>query len=229
MSSDPLASRTQAQFSKMLRGIFGEYLKDNMRTSVPGHVLSFDPATQMAEVQIGLMLEDRLDNQEARRPIICVPVQFWGASGGTLECRVGSGTEGGLFFSQECIDSWVDQGGVAVKSETRRFSINDCYFIPGIRSIPGAITNFANDGIRLRSKDGARYVWLKDDSSIGLSNGLGSITIGADGIVNINGVTITPDGLVHTDNDMQAGVISLKLHKTSQVQTGTGVSGVPIP
>lgn len=227
--SDPLSSRTQAEYSKMLRGIFGEYLKDNMRTSVPGHVLSFDPDTQMAEVQIGLMLEDRLGSQQPRRPIIHVPVQFWGAAGGTLECRVASNTEGVLFFSQECIDSWVDQGGVAVKSEPRRFSINDAYFIPGIRSIPGAITSFANDGIRLRSNDGSRYVWLKDDSSIGLSNGAGSITIGADGVVNINGVTITPTGLVHTANDVQAGLISLKLHKTSQVQPGNGVSGVPTP
>lgn len=166
MSSDPLASRTQAQFSKMLRGIFGEYLKDNMRTSVPGHVLSFDPDTQMAEVQIGLMLEDRLGSQQPRRPIIHVPVQFWGAAGGTLECRVASNTEGVLFFSQECIDSWVDQGGVAVKSEPRRFSINDAYFIPGVRSIPGAISDFSNDGIRLRSNDGSAYFWIHDNKSL---------------------------------------------------------------
>lgn len=164
--SDPLASRTQAEFSKMLRDVFGEYLKDNMRTSIPGHVLKFDPATQMAEIQIGLMLEDRQGKQEARRPIICVPVQFWGASGGTLECRVGAGAEGSLLFSQECIDSWVDQGGVAVKSEPRRFSANDAYFIPGIRSIPGAITNFANDGIRLRSNDGTAYFWIHDDKTL---------------------------------------------------------------
>lgn len=164
--SDPLSSRTQAEYSKMLRGIFGEYLKDNMRTSVPGHVLSFDPATQMAEVQIGLMLEDRLGSQQPRRPIIHVPVQFWGAAGGTLECRVASNTEGVLFFSQECIDSWVDQGGVAVKSEPRRFSINDAYFIPGVRSIPGAITDFSNDGIRLRSNDGSAYFWIHDNKSL---------------------------------------------------------------
>ncbi|MDD0974872.1 Gp138 family membrane-puncturing spike protein [Pseudomonas fontis] len=164
--SDPLSSRTQAEYSKMLRGIFGEYLKDNMRTSVPGHVLSFDPSTQMAEVQIGLMLEDRLGSQQPRRPIIHVPVQFWGAAGGTLECRVASNTEGVLFFSQECIDSWVDQGGVAVKSEPRRFSINDAYFIPGVRSIPGAITDFSNDGIRLRSNDGSAYFWIHDDKTL---------------------------------------------------------------
>ncbi|MDD2012393.1 hypothetical protein NPS38_24770 [Pseudomonas putida] len=226
---DPLASRTREQFAKMLREIFGEYLKDNVRTSVPGHVLSFDPATQLAEVQIGLMIEDRLGNAEPRRPIVRVPVQFWGATGGTLECRVAEGVEGSIMFSQECIDSWVDQGGVAAKSEPRRFSINDAYFIPGIRSVPGAITDFANDGIRLRNNSGSMYAWLKDDTSISLSNGAGFITIGADGTVNINGVTISPASLVTTPNDVVAGEISLRLHRTSGVQQGTQISGVPVP
>lgn len=226
---DPMASRTREQFAKMLREIFGEYLKDNVRTSVPGHVLSFDPATQLAEVQIGLMLEDRMGNAEPRRPIVRVPVQFWGATGGTLECRVADGVEGSIMFSQECIDSWVDQGGVAAKSEPRRFSINDAYFIPGIRSVPGAITDFANDGIRLRNNSGSMYAWLRDDTSISLSNGAGFITIGANGTVNINGVTFTPESLVTTPNDVVAGEISLKLHRTSGVQSGNQTSGVPIP
>lgn len=227
--SDPLSSRVEAEWVKMLREVFGEYLKANVRTSVPGHVLRFDPATQLAEVQIGLMLEDRLGNTDQRRPIVRVPVQFWGATGGTIECKVGSGAEGVIFFSQECIDSWVDQGGVAVKSEPRRFSINDAYFVPGFRSVPGAISGFANNGIRLRSNDGGTYAWLKDDKSIEMSNGAGFIRIGADGTVNINGVTITPQGLVTTQNDVYAGLISLKTHKTSGVQAGNGTSSVPIP
>lgn len=226
---DPLASHTQAQFTKMLREIFGEYLKDNVRTSVPGHVLSFDPGTQLAEVQIGLMMDDRLGNSQERRPIVRVPVQFWGGAGGTLECRIDAGVEGVIFFSQECIDSWVDQGGVAIKSEPRRFSINDAYFTPGFRSVPGAITGFANNGIRLRNTAGSVYTWLKDDTSIVLSNGAGAITIGADGAVNINGVVITPESLVTTPNDVFAGPISLKLHKQSGVQAGNGTSGVPVP
>ncbi len=226
---DPLASRTREQFAKMLRDIFGEYLKDNVRTSVPGHVLSFDPTNQLAEVQIGLMIEDRQGNAEARRPIVRVPVQFWGASGGTLECRVAQGTEGSIMFSQECIDSWVDQGGVAAKSEPRRFSINDAYFIPGVRSVPGAITDFANDGIRMRSVDGVAYAWLMDDKTVDMSNGAGFITIEPGGTVNINGVRITPASLVTTPNDVVAGQISLTKHRTSGVQSGNGTSGVPIP
>jgi hypothetical protein len=225
MSSDPLASRTQAQFSKMLRGIFGEYLKDNMRTSVPGHVLSFDQVTQMAEVQIGLMLEDHLDNQEARRPIICVPVQFWGASGGTLECRVGAGTEGVLYFSQECIDSWVDQGGVAVKSENRRFSINDCYFIPGIRSIPGAITNFANDGIRLRSNDGSAYFWIHDDKTLEIDGVSLNVKCSANFERPVNfELAVTTETTIHNQ-----GVSIGFEHTHNGVQSGSGNSGVVNP
>lgn len=73
------------------------------------------------------------------------------------------------------------------------------------------------------------YAWLKDDTSISLSNGAGFITIGADGTVNINGVTISPASLVTTPNDVVAGEISLRLHRTSGVQQGTQISGVPVP
>lgn len=217
--SDPLSSRTQAEYSKMLRGIFGEYLKDNMRTSVPGHVLSFDPVTQMAEVQIGLMLEDRLGVQQPRRPIIHVPVQFWGAAGGTLECRVATNTEGVLFFSQECIDSWVDQGGVAVKSEPRRFSINDAYFIPGVRSIPGAITDFSNDGIRLRSNDGSAYFWIHDDKSLEI----GGVSLNVKCPANFE-QAVTTMTTIH-NQDVNIG----KTHTHNGVQSGSGNSGVVNP
>lgn len=223
--SDPLSSRTQAEYSKMLRGIFGEYLKDNMRTSVPGHVLSFDPATQMAEVQIGLMLEDRLGSQQPRRPIIHVPVQFWGAAGGTLECRVASNTEGVLFFSQECIDSWVDQGGVAVKSEPRRFSINDAYFIPGVRSIPGAITDFSNDGIRLRSNDGSAYFWIHDDKTLEMDG----VSLNVKCAANFEKPANFEQAVTTMTTITNQGVSIGLEHTHGGVMPGSGTSGVVTP
>jgi hypothetical protein len=223
--TDPLASRTQAEFSRMLREVFGEYLKGNMRTSIPGHVLKFDPDTQMAEVQIGLMLEDRQGKQEARRPIICVPVQFWGAAGGTLECRVANGTEGVLFFSQECIDSWVDQGGVAVKSEPRRFSINDAYFIPGIRSIPGAISNFSNDGIRLRSNDGTAYFWIHDDKTLEIDG----VSLNVKCPANFERPANFEQAVTTETAITNQGVSIGFEHTHNGVQSGSGNSGVVNP
>lgn len=223
--NDPLASRTQAEFSKMLRGVFGEYLKDNMRTSVPGHVLSFDPDSQMAEVQIGLMLEDRFGVQQERRPIIRVPVQFWGASGGTLECRVGVNTEGVLFFSQECIDSWVDQGGVAVKSEPRRFSINDAYFVPGVRSTPGAITGFANDGIRLRSVDGSAYFWIHDSKELEI----GGVSLTVKCPVNFEQPANFEQAVTTQQTITNQGVSIGLEHEHVGVQAGKDISGAVNP
>ncbi|CAI8993211.1 Gp138 family membrane-puncturing spike protein [Pseudomonas sp. IT-P218] len=223
--TDPLASRTQAEFSKMLREVFGEYLKGNMRTSIPGHVLKFDPVTQMAEVQIGLMLEDRQGKQEARRPIICVPVQFWGAAGGTLECRVANGTEGVLFFSQECIDSWVDQGGVAIKSEPRRFSINDAYFVPGVRSIPGAISNFANDGIRLRSNDGTAYFWIHDNKTLEVDG----VSLNVKCLANFE-KPVNFEQAVTTETTIHNQGVSIGLeHGHIGVEQGDDISGVVSP
>jgi hypothetical protein len=223
--TDPLTSRTQAEFSKMLREVFGEYLKDNMRTSIPGHVLKFNPVTQMAEVQIGLMLEDRQGKQAVRRPIICVPVQFWGASGGTLECRVDSGTEGSLLFSQECIDSWVDQGGVAVKSEPRRFSINDAYFIPGVRSIPGAISNFANDGIRLRSNDGTAYFWIHDNKTLEVDG----VSLNVRCPANFEQPVNFEQAVTTETTIANQGVSIGKAHTHNGVQAGSGNSGAVNP
>jgi len=171
-ADDPFGSRKNNVFTEMLSKCISEYMKDNVSTSVPGNVLSFDPSTQMAEVQIGLKMHTEADEHIDRSPTIYVPVNFWGASGGTLECKVEAGTEGVLFFSQECIDSWVDQGGVAVKSDPRRFSQDDAFFIPGFRSRPGAIKDFANNGIRLRNNAASSYVWVKDDGSIEINGTL---------------------------------------------------------
>lgn len=226
-ADDPLGNKKNV-FTTMLEAVLSDWMKDNMKTSVPGQVLSFDPETQMAQVQIGLKLHTADDQHLDRSPTIYVPVNFWGGTGGTLECKIDRGTEGALFFSQECIDSWVDQGGVAVKSEPRRFSQDDAYFVPGFRSIPGSIKNFANDGIRLRSNDGGQFAWLKGDGSVAVENPAGHIRIGADGTVNINGVTFTPAGLVTSPMDVVAGSISLVNHRTSGVTAGNQISGVPV-
>lgn len=230
MSNDPYGNVKNSVFTKMLRSCIGDYLKDNVKTSVPGYVLSFDAKTQMAEIQIGLKLHRATGEQEDRSPSIYVPVQFWGGSGGTVEAQISSGDEGMLLFSQECIDSWVDQGGVAVKSEPRRFNQNDAVFIPGFRSIPNAITGFANDGIRLRNKDGDAYYWIKNDKSVSAENGAGHIRIEPSGVVSINGVLFSPAGLVSNAEDvLTRNGISLNNHLTSGVRSGDEISGVPIP
>lgn len=173
-----------------------QYMK-GVYTSIPGHIVTFDPLLQRAQIQIGVQRVLLNGATESPWPIDDVPVIFPGGDF-TLEFQVGQGTEGAIFFSQRCIDGWKNSGGVAANPLSRFFHPQDCYFVPGLRSQPGAITGFANDGIRLRNKSGVQYAWLKGDGSIDLDNGAGHIRISSSGVVTINGVTIQPNGDVDT-------------------------------
>lgn len=181
-------------------------------TSIPGHVVAFNPTTQRAQVQIGVR-RVQVDGTTFDPPVIVdVPVSFPGDDY-VLEFEIQPGCEGDIHFSQRNIDGWKQSGGVADNPSARFHHLQDAKFIPGIRSLGNVIQDFSNDGIRLRDKSGSRHVWLKNDGSLQVNNGESSTVYGADGSVttsnaggsfmlmtdgsvNINGVKITPNGQI---------------------------------
>lgn len=219
--------RNRTRQPELLRSTFIELMK-GVCTSIPGHILTFDPDTQLAQVQVGIQRVDINDAVFEVAPIIETPVYFPGGDEFYIEYQIDPGCDGDILFSQRCIDGWVQSGGIAANPIGRFHNMQDAFFLPGFRPIPKAITGFQNNGVRLRNKTGSQFAWLKNDGSIFVENGSGHIRLGADGIVTINGVTITPESLVSTPNDMKAGDISLKTHRTSGVSTGTGTSGGPV-
>lgn len=181
-------------------------------TSIPGYVIAFIPGTQRAQVQIGVQRVQIDGTTFEPSPIVDVPVAFCG-DGYTFEFQIDPGCEGIILFSQRCIDGWKQTGGVAANPVARFHHPQDAYFIPGIRSLGKVITDFTNNGIRMRDKSGNRHVWIKNDgstvmkngtnlvtlgsdNSISLSNGPGNIQILSNGNVVINGVVITPTGTI---------------------------------
>lgn len=73
-------------------------------------------------------------------------------------------------------------------------------------------------------------LFLQASGAATLSNGGGSLTLGADGKVTINGVTIDPDGTITTPTDVKAGplAVSLLLHKHISALPGSP-TGPAIP
>jgi len=232
---------------------FRELMKDT-HTSIPGHVLTFDSATQTAQVQIGIERTDINGAVFTPPPLVIVPVMFHGGDF-SVEFAVTPGCEGWIFFSQRCIDGWFNTGGVAANPIARFHDASDACFVPGTRSLPNVLPDFQNNGIRIRNRSGSQYVWLKSDNTIQANNGAGSIVIGADGTVTINGVvtidtagnittpvqvksaTLETDTMsiqagaviatvdINTTQDVIAGSISLKNHTHTDPQGGT--VGVP--
>lgn len=212
--------RNRAKQPELLRRAFIEMMKD-VCTSIPGHILAFDPDTQLAQVQVGIQRVDVNDAVFQVGPIIETPVYFPGGDY-HVEYQIDPGCEGDILFSQRCIDGWVQSGGVAANPIGRFHNMQDAFFLPGFRSKPNALPAFQNNGVRLSNKTGTQYVWMKNDNTILMNNGSGSFELQADGTFLINGLTITPDGNVIT-----AAGVSLNTHVHGGVTTGSGTSGAP--
>lgn len=202
----------RASGSQVQRVAFSENMK-SVYTSIPGHVLTFDPKTQRAQIQIGIQRVDINGVAWVLPPIVDVPVQFPGDDF-ALEYEINPGCEGIVHFSQRCIDGWKQTGGTADNPTARFHNQQDAMFVPGIRSLPNVIKGFSNNGIKLRNKDGSQYAWLKNDGSLAFGNAQASLNITADGLINlfnasgsiqllangnavINGVVFTPQGKIN--------------------------------
>lgn len=194
-------------------------------TAIPGHVLTFDPKTQRAQIQIGIVRVDINNVTFEPKPIVDVPVSFAGGDF-TMEFEINPGDEGIVLFSQRCIDGWKQTGGVADNPIGRFHHQQDAMFIPGIRSQPNVITNFQNNGIRLRNKDGTQNVWLKKDKSVEMNNGQGYVRLGgADGTIALNGVTIDKNGNMSVPKSLKVDGKELDDHVHNGVAQGTSNTG----
>lgn len=216
-----LESEGRAKQARMIRDAFRECMK-GVSTSIPGHVLTFDPDTQLAQVQPGIMRVDINGAEFKVPPIIEVPVYFPGGDY-CIEYQIDPGCEGDILFSQRCIDGWVQSGGVAANPIGRFHNMQDAMFLPGFRSQPNVLPSFQNNGVRMRNKAGSQFVWLKNDNTISMQNGAGSFELLADGSFLINGLKITVDGNVIT-----AAGVNLNTHRHTGVTPGSGTSGAPV-
>lgn len=175
--------------------LLSNFQKD-LFTAITGHVVTFNPMTQRAQVQVGVQRVDSDGNTFEPNPIADVPVQFIGGINFFIETQVDVGTEGLIVFSQRALDGWKQTGGVGINPVARFHHMQDAIFIPGVRSLKTVVQNFQNDGTRIRNKDGSQYLWVKNDGSISAKNVNGFFTLGEDGTVSINGTTIDKDGNV---------------------------------
>jgi len=216
-----MTAKQTAKQPTLLKSAFRELAK-NINTSVPGHVMAFDPSTQLAQIQVGIERVD-LNGSVSALPVIAeVTVLFIGGDY-CVEHEVNPGDEGLLHFSQRCIDGWKQSGGVAPNPIGRFHNLQDAFFVPGYRPLPDVLPAFQNNGIRLRNRAGNQFAWLKNDGSIFIENGAGHIRLGADGTVTINGATISTDGNVTT-----AAGKSMNTHRHSGVQSGPSNTGAPV-
>lgn len=218
--------RDRVKQTALIKQSFRELMK-GVNTSIPGHVLAFDPATQLAQVQVGILRIDLNGAEFAVPPIIEVPVQFPGGDW-CVEYQIDPGCEGWIMFSQRCVDGWLQSGGIATNPIGRFHNMQDAAFLPGFRPAPVVLPGFQNNGVRLRNREGTQFAWLKRDGSIFIENGAGHIRMAPNGVVTINGATIPLSGDVITASGIS---LDTHIHQGSPTAPSGPISntGAPVP
>lgn len=208
------------KLTEFTKRTFIEMMKD-VGTSIPGHFLAFNPDTQLAQIQIGVVGIDVEGKTFTHPPIIECPVAFLGGSQYFIEHQIDPGDECLIIFSQRYIDAWVNTGGVAQQDIVRFHDFSDAAILPGLRSQPNKISSFENNGVRLRNKAGDKFIWLKNDGTAEIT--VDTLKINGDiehiGTQNTSVAIVAPT--VTAQTSLTVGGLEMSTHVHGGVTSGS--------
>ncbi|MEG1232258.1 MAG: Gp138 family membrane-puncturing spike protein [Acinetobacter sp.] len=167
-----------------------EQAKENammdVRVSMPARIVSFDPATKTAQVEICMQMVDDDDSAIEYPPLVDCPCLFTRGGGFHVVHPYSAGDSGLVLFSDRCLDGWFESGKTAPPMDFRVHSMSDAYFIGGADHL-GNVSPIVN---------GAVFIG-KDDNSAGLQ-------INADGSLILKGASLQIEPPVTTNSTITA-------------------------
>ncbi len=121
----------------------------NLRVALPARVETYDASTQTCSCQ-PLVYDGYFDETGTRQaeklPVIAsVPVMFPGSGAYSETWPLKAGDTVLLVFSSSSIDRWLANGGEVDPIDDRRHHLTDAIAIPGIRTLPAALSSTAVD------------------------------------------------------------------------------------
>lgn len=163
-----------------------EQAKENammdVRVSMPARIVSFDPATKTAQVEICMQMVDDDDSVIEYPPLVDCPCLFTRGGGFHVVHPYSAGDSGLVLFSDRCLDGWFESGKTAPPMDFRVHSMSDAYFIGGADHL-GDVSPIVS---------GAMFIG-KDDNSAGLQ-------INSDGSLILKGASLQIEPPVTTNS-----------------------------
>lgn len=167
-----------------------EQAKENammdVRVSMPARIVSFDPATKTAQVEICMQMVDDDDSAIEYPPLVDCPCLFTRGGGFHVVHPYSAGDSGLVLFSDRCLDGWFESGKTAPPMDFRVHSMSDAYFIGGADHL-GNVSPIVS---------GAMFIG-KDDNSAGLQ-------INSDGSLILKGASLQIEPPVTTNSTITA-------------------------
>ena len=162
-----------------------ERISSQMRCSLPGVIIGFNPADQTATVQPAIKMkvgrgDDLSQNDLPAVQNVPVVLPFAQNAGLLLTIPIQAGDECLLVFSDRAIDNFMQSGGMQPAYNSngkttvpRTHRVSDAICIPGIVSNPQAVTKYNTNNIELRDRERSHFISLGPEG-IEISNGVAS-------------------------------------------------------
>lgn len=128
----------------------------DIRVALPSIVKAWDAEQQTVDVQLALrevILGDGTEREVEIPMLVDVPVVMPRAGGYSLVFAPEAGDECLVVFSDLCIDSWWQSGGVQSQADTRRHDLSDGFAILGCWSQTNK-PSIPSSGVRLQNDAG---------------------------------------------------------------------------
>lgn len=218
----------------MVRSILDKFLQgvDDM---LPARVVSYDRATNRANVVPLVKVLTTDGRQIGRAQIASVPVLQLGAGGVVLSLNLKPGDLGWIKANDRDISLVVQSYSENAPNTLRKHSFQDAVFIPDVMHGITTIGEDAENAV-LQTLDGSVRVALWPDR-VKLSAGALSVTVGPAAIDVVGPVnfhdpvhalqTLKVDGHTDLDGGAKIGGLEFGTHKHTGVQSGGATSGGP--
>jgi len=197
-----------------------------INTCYPGRIITFDPVTQLAIVQVALeqyykgLVKNSDEYTKVDRPLLHdVPVQFPFGGGFSITMPVKTGDDCLVLFAQRGMDHWLYDGSMEAgklgtrpsPQHMRMHNYSDALCIVGFNPEPKAIQGFDADNIVIRNADNTTKITIAESSVV-----VDAATV----TVNATTATLNANATVNGDLDV-TGDISAGDIVASEVTVGT--------
>lgn len=142
---------------------------NEMHTSMPGIIKSFNPSNNLATIQPALN-RNYITGPLSLPVLENVPIIFPQTNTFSMTYPINAEDPCVLFFSERSIDEYLSTGEQGTPRDRRKFSLSDAYAIPGFLSLNKTFPN-------------------NDNSSFTINIGNARFKIGADGTFCFHGIS----------------------------------------
>jgi len=168
-----MSSQRTPTMAQAISAVLAKRLQE-LHTSLPGEVQSYDPEKQTADVRpllrVPVELEDGTVQLEALPVCVGVPVVFPGAGGFRLTLPLKKGDGVLLVFAEGHLDRWQSQGGLQDPPLRRRFHIADAIAVPGLHANTDAWEGANDTDATLGADGGPQVVFKTGEIHLGASS-----------------------------------------------------------